>query len=204
MEKLNLVSGFIDAFGIFFAAYHMSWFIPIIAVLIIVGSLGGASAWILGPARGLLVATEDNKLPAFMSIKNSKDMPGGILILQGIIVTVLCGVFFIMPNVNSSYWILSNLTAQLALLFYILMFAAAIRLRYKHAHVKRAYYIPGGKIGLWVICGVGILTCASAIMLGFLPPTQVKIGSIFKYEAILTIGILLCCVIPLFLRSKKP
>lgn len=204
VEKLNLVSGFIEAFGIFFGAYNMSWFIPVIAVLIILGSLGGASAWILGPARGLLVATYDNKLPKFISKQNKKNMPVGILLLQGMIVTVLCGVFFIMPSVNSSYWILSNLTAQLALMFYIMMFAAAIRLRYKHAHVKRAYHIPGGKLGVWIVCGVGMITCLSAIMLGFLPPTQVTVGNIFKYEAILIIGILLCCIAPFFLRSKKP
>jgi amino acid transporter len=181
----------------------MNWFIPIIAVLIIVGSLGGASAWILGPARGLLVATNDNKLPSFLSKQNAKNMPVGILILQGMIVTVLCGVFFIMPSVNSSYWILSNLTAQLALLFYIMMFAAAIRLRYKHAHVKRAYHIPGGKVGVWIVCGVGIVTCFSAIILGFLPPTQVAVGNIFKYEAILIVGILICCIVPMLLQSKK-
>lgn len=203
IEKLNLVSGFIDAFGIFFNAYHMAWFIPIIAILIIVGSLGGASVWILGPARGLYIATHDNKLPVFISKQNKKQMPVGILLLQGSIVTVLCGVFFIMPSVNSSYWILSNLTAQLALLFYILMFAAAIRLRYKHAHVKRAYHIPGGKLGIWIVCGIGILTCLTAIMLGFLPPTQVAVGNIFKYEAILITGILLCCIIPLLLQSKR-
>ncbi len=203
IEKLNLVSGFIEAFGIFFNAYHMAWFIPVIAVLIIMGSLGGATVWILGPARGLLVATRDNKLPSFVSKQNKKNMPVGILLLQGAIVTVLCGVFFIMPSVNSSYWILSNLTAQLALLFYILMFSAAIRLRYKHAQVKRAYHIPGGKLGVWIVCGIGILTCVSAIILGFLPPTQLAVGNIVKYEAILITGILLCCIIPLLLQKRR-
>lgn len=203
VEKLNLVSGFIDAFSIFFNAYHLSWFIPIIAVLIIMGSLGGASAWILGPARGLLVATEDSTLPRIIAKRNAQNMPVGILILQGVIVTALCGVFFIMPSVNSSYWILSNLTAQLALMFYILMFAAAIRLRYKHAHVKRFFHVPGGKIGMWVVCGTGIVTCLSAIFIGFLPPTQIAIGSVIKYEAILISGIFICCFIPFLLQSKK-
>lgn len=203
VDKLNLVSGLIDAFGIFFHAFHMSWFIPVIAILIIVGSLGGASAWILGPARGLLIATEDTKLPRIISLRNKKNMPIGILLLQGIVVTILCLVFLIMPSVNSSYWILSNLTAQLALLFYILMFAAAIRLRHKHAQVKRAYRIPGGSWGIWVVCLIGMTTCAGAIILGFLPPTQIAVGNVLQYEAILIMGILVCCLCPLILYKRK-
>lgn len=203
VKELNLVSGLIDAFGIFFKAYNMGWLIPIIAILIILGSLGGASAWILGPARGLLIATDDSKLPRIIAVRNKKNMPVGILLLQGVIVTLLCTVFFVMPSVNSSYWILSNLTAQLALLFYILMFAAAIRLRHKHRHVKRAFQIPGGDAGIWLVCGIGIMTCFSAIILGFLPPTQVAVGNLFKYEAILIIGMSICCLLPLILYTKK-
>lgn len=206
LKELSLVSGLIDAFGIFFNAYHMSWFIPIIALLIIVGSLSSATAWILGPARGILVASVDTKLPRFFTLKNKKEMPIGILLIQGLIVTLLCIVFLIMPSVNSSYWVLSNLTAQLALIFYILMFAAAIKLRHKHSHVKRAFHIPGGLIGTTLVCGIGIVTCFLAIILGFLPPSQVAVGSVIAYEAILIGGIMICCVPPFiwhFIQARK-
>lgn len=202
-NELTLVSGLIDAFGIFFNAYQMSWCIPIIALLIILGSMGSASTWILGPARGMLIASEDNKLPTIFARRNKNDMPVGILLLQGIIVTVLSMVFFVMPSVNSSYWVLSNLTAQLALIFYILLFAAAIRLRYKHANVARAYRIPGGKFGIWLVCSVGIITCLGAIILGFLPPSQMSVGNVLQYEAILVFGIVICCLPPFLLNKYK-
>jgi len=202
-KELNLVSGLMDAFGIFFTAYHMNWFIPVIAVLIILGSLSGAAVWIIGPTRGLLVASQEGDLPRFLKKRNKKNMPVGILLTQGLIVTVLCTVFLIMPSVNSSYWVLSNLTAQLALLFYILMFAAAICLRYKHTHVKRAFKIPGGLVGIWLVSGVGILTCIGAIILGFLPPTQVAIGRVATYETILIVGIIVCCLPPFILYAKN-
>jgi amino acid transporter len=113
-----------------------------------------------------------------------------------------------MPSVNSSYWILSNLTAQLALLFYIFMFAAAIRLRYKHPHVKRAFTIPGGLCGIWLVCGLGIMTCVGAIILGFSPPSQIAVGNIMTYEAILIVGMIIFCLPPIISaigsrRSKK-
>lgn len=203
VNQLNLVSGLIDAFAIFFKAYHMDWFIPLIALFIILGSLGGAAVWIIGPTRGLLVASEDVNLPRVFLKRNKKNMPIGLLLTQGIIVTFLCTVFLIMPSVSSSYWVLSNLTAQLALLFYILMFAAAICLRYKHAAVKRAFKIPGGLFGIWLVSGVGIITCIGAIILGFLPPTQVAIGKVATYEIILIMGMIACCLPPFVLYARK-
>lgn len=203
IKELSLVSGLMDAFRIFFNEYHMNWFTPIMGILIILGSLGGASAWILGPARGMLIASQDSPAPKIFRLSNKKEMPIGMLFIQGIIVTLLCVLYFIMPTVNSFYWVLSNLTAQLALLFYILMFAAAIRLRYKHAKVHRAYRIFGGNLGIWLVCGIGIITCISAIILGFIPPTQVTIGKTFTYEAILIIGMLICTLTPLLFLRKK-
>lgn len=202
VEKLNLVSGLFDAFTIFFASYHMTWIRPVLAAMIILGSLSGAAAWIIGPARGLYVSTQDNELPKFLQKVNKKNMPVGILITQGLIVTLLCVVFLIMPTVNSSYWILSNLTAQLALIFYIFMFAAAICLRYKRPDVKGSFRIPGGKCGIWVVAGIGILTCIATILVGFLPPTQVGIGKVALYEALLVLGIIIFFIPPFFLHKR--
>jgi len=202
-KDLNLVSGLIDAFAIFFHAFHLPFLIPVIAVLIVIGSLSGAGAWIIGPARGLWVASDDSKLPRFFSKLNRKDMPVGILLLQGLIVTVLCLLFFIMPSVKSSYWLLSNLTAQLALLYYILFFASAIRLHHSCTHVKRAFKIPGGDVGMWLVSGTGLVTCVAAIVLGFLPPTQLEVGRIAQYEIILILGIVACCAPPFIFQGME-
>ncbi len=202
-DQLNLVSALMDAFTLFLSAYHLQYLTPVIAVLIIIGSLSGATAWILGPARALMVATEDTHLPAFLSKCNSKNMPVGILVTQGVIVTLISLIFVLMPTVNSAYWVLSNLTAQLALLFYILFFSAAIRLRYKHPQVDRAYQIPGGLIGIWIVCGVGIVTCVAAIALGFFPPNTIASKDVGTYEMILIGGIVVCCLVPLFFRKNK-
>jgi amino acid transporter len=199
--QLNLVSGLIDAFAIFFDAYGLNGLLPLVAILIVVGSLSGAAAWIIGPARGLLVASDDSNLPVFFRKLNRKNMPIGILLLQGVIVTFLSASFFIMPTVKGSYWLLSNLTAQLALIFYILLFAAAVRLHHKCIHVKRAFKIPGGTLGIWLVSGTGMATCLAAIFLGFLPPTQVEVGGLARYEGILMLGILACCLPPFIFHA---
>lgn len=201
VKELSLVSGLINAFGIFFSAYHMSWFIPVIAFLIILGSISGGTAWIMGPARGLSIASHDNALPSIFKFQTKQKIPLGILFIQGIIVTLLCTVFLVMPTVNGSYWILSNLTAQLALMFYIGMFAAAIRLHHKCAHVERAFKIPGGTVGIWLVCGSGLVTCIGAIVIGFIPPSQVAVGKVMTYELMLIGGILLFCLPPFILYA---
>ena len=107
-----------------------------------------------------------------------------------------------MPTVNSSYWILTALTSQVALLYYALVFAAAIRLRYVAPMVARAYEIPGGKFGMWVVVTLGILSCLIAICLGFFPPAKLKIGNVFFYEAFLVGGLLTFCGVPFLLMRR--
>lgn len=203
LANLNLMSGVIDAFAIFFNTFHLPFLIPLMAALIVIGSLGCASAWIIGTARGISVASEENNLPLFLQRKNQCNMPTGILISQGIIFTALCTLFIYLPSINATFWFLSNLTAQLALMFYLLLFAAAIRLRYKHAAIDRPSKIPGGKLGIYLVAGVGMLSCIIIFSLGFLPPAQVAAGNIFSYEMLLIGGIFLFCILPMLLVKSK-
>jgi len=201
--QLSLVSGLLDAFNIFFEAYHMSWMKPVIDVCIIIGALGSVSAWIIGPTRGLLIAINDcNIMPRLQKV-NRYQAPANILILQATIFTVLCSLFLLMPTVNSFYWVLSALTGQLALLVYVFMFAAFVKLRYRHPDVERAYRIPLGKLGMWSVAGIGTLTCLGAIVIGFFPPAQINIGNRFVYESILIVGIVVLASVPWFL-SRRP
>jgi len=187
-QQLNLVTGLLDAFNLFFTAFHLSWMMPVVAILIVIGVIGGVGAWIIGPARGLLVAAQDDCIPKFLQKVNAKQMPFAILITQGIVFSIICLVFLVMPTVNSSFWILSNLTAQLALSCYIFIFAAAIRLRYKFPEVKRAYRIPFGNIGMWVIGLAGILASVFTVLIGFVPPSQIDVGNLKFYETFLIVG----------------
>ncbi len=41
--------------------------------------------------------------------------------------------------------------AKEGLIMYILLFASAIRLKYTQADVPRAYNVPGGKLGMWIV-----------------------------------------------------
>jgi Amino acid transporters len=202
-NEISLVAGVIDAFRLFFATFHLEWLTPIIAICIIIGGISGVSAWIIGPTKGLLAAANDGCLPDWLKKTNRHGAPVAVLLLQGGIFSVLCGAFLLFPTVNSSYWFFSALTAQLAMLVYVLMFTASIRLRYSHPEQYRAYIIPGKRVGIWLAASAGILISIFAIAIGFLPPPNIKIGNVFLYEGLLVTGILVFTGLPFVLFRKS-
>ena len=107
------------------------------------------------------------------------------LIFQGIGGTIFSLLFLLVPDVSTSYWMLSAVTAQIVIIMYALMFAAVIRLRYTQPDTPRPYRIPGGKPGVWLVCGVGILGCVVSFILGFIPPSQLKTGNHLIYVGLL-------------------
>jgi amino acid transporter len=100
--------------------------------------------------------------------------------------------------VSSGFWVLTDVTAILALLVYIAMFPAAIVLRYKFPNKERAFKIPGGKFGLWFTCLLGMLTSIAGVVIGFFPPTQIPVGNVMTYEMIIISGVVLGCLAPSF------
>ena len=201
-DSLSVVSGLIDAYAIFFNAYHMPKMTYVIAVLIILGGLSGVSAWIIGPTKGLLVSARDGSLPSTFGRVNKYGAPVNILIAQAIIFSLLSSIFILVDSINAAYWMLSDLSAQMALMVYVIMFAAAIKLRYSKPDHPRGYTIPGGNIVMWIVSGVGIVCCVAAMIVGFIPPSQIPIDNVFFFESFLIGGLVLFVLIP-WLFAKK-
>jgi amino acid transporter len=195
-QQLNVVSGLLQAFTLFFQAFHMMWFMPVLAILIVFGAIGGAAAWMLGPSKGMLAACKDGSLPAALGKVSKNNTPVRILLLQGVLFTIMCTAFILMPTVSSAFWVLTDVTAILALLVYVAMFPAAIVLRYKFPDQPRAFKIPGGKFGIWVTCLLGLFTCLFAVVIGFFPPAQIPVGNVMTYEIIIVSGVVIGCLVP--------
>ncbi len=204
-KEISLVSGALQAFSYFVNAYNLSWMTPFIALFIALGAIGSMSTWIVGPTKGLLAAAIGGDLPPWFRRINTHSMPVRLLIVQALIVTLLSLVFLWMPTVSSAFWILSAMVSQLYLIMYILLFAAALKLRYKHPNTPRTYKVPGGNIGMWITSGCGIASALFAIVIGFFPPSQIETGSTLPYVAFLGGGILMTCFAPAIILSfQKP
>ncbi len=204
-EQISLVAGLMDAFYVFFNSYHMAWILPIIGVLLIIGAVAEVNAWIAGPVKGLYATSIHGNLPPVFQKLNKHGTPTNLLLFQAIIVSLASFVFLYMPNLSSSYWILSALSAQSYLVMYVLMFISAIRLRYVKPHVPRAYKIPYKQKGIWFVAIVGMIGSILAIFISFVPPSQIVTGSLLFYDSFLVIGLIIMCGIPLILyQCKKP
>lgn len=204
-KDIQLASGGMEAFKYLFSEFHLSWAMPIIAAITTFGALGMMSTWIVGPSRGLYATSEHGDLPPIFHKSNKHGMPTNILITQAIIVTVLSLVFLFMPSVNSSYWALVALAALLYMLMYILMFVAAIILRYKFPNVPRHYKVPYGNAGMWAISILGIIGSAFGVVISFFPPSQIDTGSLIILEVFLVGATLIFCIAPLLIfAARKP
>jgi putative glutamate/gamma-aminobutyrate antiporter len=204
-SEISLTAGIVQAFETFFDAYGVRWLVPILGIMVAFGVFAQVSSWIAGPPRGLCETGREGSLPPFFQKLNRNDMPVRVLLIQGAIVTVFAFVFLVMPNIGSAFLIMSALTAQTYLIMYVLMFIAALRLRYSQPGVKRPYRIPGGNLGMWVVSGLGVIASVATFALGFFPPTQIQTGSLLIYELVLVIAIIVMCVPPfLFFAFRKP
>jgi len=194
-DQINLVNGVMQAFTRFFAIYHLAWLVPVITVMLLLGTLGSTVSWVISPAKGLLHAAQLGYLPPFFAKENEQGVASRLLITQAILVSFVCLAFLLMPSVNGSYWLLTALSTQLYVLMYVLMFLAAICLKYKFAKQPQAFTIPGGKIGMWFTCLLGLIGCSITLLVGFIPPAGIDVGGILHYEIVFT-SALVAMIVP--------
>lgn len=205
-EEISLVAGTMQAFTSFFGVYHLEWMIPIITGMLLIGGLGQMTNWIIAPVKGLLVAAESGFMSKKLTKRNAQDVPSNLLILQATLVTLLCSAFVLLPSVNGIYWLLTALSTQLYMLMYVMMFIAAIKLKKSHAHLPRPFAVPGGKAGYHFACILGLIGCVVTLIVGFIPPEMLDIGSVLRYETTFCagfVGLLLPSLFFFYYRKKR-
>jgi len=191
-EKINLVQGVMQAFTSFFEIYHLTRIMPIIIIMLLLGSLGGMVNWIISPAKGLLLAADQGFLPPWLYRLNKHGIASRILILQALLVTVLCSGFFFLPSINSIYWLFTALSTELYLVMYVFLFIAAIKLKQKYLTRPRHFSVPGGRIGYYAICVLGLVGCLISLVVGFFPPEEnLDMGGTLQFRLIFACGIIL-------------
>ncbi len=200
-QQISLVAGIMQAFNTFFSAYHMHWILPVLALMLVIGGLGGVNSWIIAPTRGLLYAAQEGHLPRHFCRENRHGAPRNILVYQALIVTVITMAFLLMPSVNGSYWLLTVLAAQLYMIMYAMMFAAAIRLRKSRKLVSDGFRIGGGRVGIWIVAGAGFIGSLVTFFIGFIPPANIQVGGSGHYETLLLMG-LITLILPPFILYR--
>ena len=204
-KDINLTQSLLIGFDNYFRHFHMNWAGPIIAIALMFGVLASVLTWVAGPSKGIYTVGKAGYLPPFFQESNKNGVQRNILLVQGGIVTLLSLLFVVMPSVQSFYQILSQLTILLYLIMYMLMFAAAIVLRYKMKDTPRPFRIGKGNAMMWILGAVGFAGSLLAFILSFIPPSQIQTGSNAVWYSVLIIGCIVMVVIPYIIyANRKP
>lgn len=201
-NQIDPRAGLIESFTIFFKIFKMPWMSDIIAFSLFLGAFGAIGTWAFGLSRYLNRISERGYLPKRFAKLNKNNVPKNALFFQAIIVTALSLSYLWMPNVETAYWYLSCLTAQLALIAYIIFFIAAISLRVKNTWDKRTEYVFGPR---WISVSfyiLGIIGSLIGLFAGFILPGNASI-SLLKFNFMLAVGIIVTCVVPAIIMVVK-
>ncbi len=205
-KDISLTEAILTTYFDIFAWAHVPWLGSVIAIMLAIGVLVTVTTWVAGPSTGMLAVGKAGYLPKGLQKTNKHGQPITILLIQSGLVSLLAILFVVLPSVQSAYQILNQLANILYLTVYMLMFAAAIHLRYKEPNVARPFRL--GKKGnglMWVIAGFGFAASLIAYCFSFIPPDQIKVGSPVLYVVILVALTLLFYAIPNIIFSmKKP
>ena len=204
-KSIDVNHSLLVAYRDLWAAFGLPWLGNVLAAMLAFGVLGQVSVIVAGPSTGLLAVGKAGYLPHFLQKTNSHGIPIAILLLQGWLVTILCVAFTVLPSVQSTYQILSQMATIIYLFMYLIMYVAAIRLRYTQPDIRRPFKIPGGNFGMWFVGIVGLAGALIATIISFIPPKQISTGSPVIYVGILLIGCAVFAVVPfLFYAFHKP
>ena len=206
VKDINLTQSLLVGFDNYLNYLHLHWASPIIAIALMFGVLAGVLTWVAGPSKGIFTVGKAGYLPPFFQKTNKIGVQKNILFVQGGIVTLLALLFVVMPSVQSFYQILSQLTVLLYLIVYLLMFSAAIVLRYKMPKKERPFAL-GKKTNawMWIIAGLGFCGALLAFVLSFVPPSQIDTGNNTTWFTILVIGCVIFVAIPFIIYAmRKP
>ncbi len=202
-KEISLVSGVMELFQSILSTLNIEWLLRPLALVIALGGVAHLMPWILGPAKGLAEVARQGYAPQRLGRVNTADVPVALLIAQGLGGSLFALLFLFVPDVSTSYWMLSAVTAQVIIVMYALMFASVIRLRYTQPETPRPYRIPGGIAGVWMVGGIGLLGCIVSFVLGFIPPSQLKTGNPVVYVGLLALATILLCLPPFLLRLTQ-
>lgn len=202
-EEISLIAGVMEAFRNFFTGLHVEWLVPYIGILVAGGAIGGANAWLLGPVQGLLQTARHGNLPPIFRKVNKHGIPTNLLIAQGVIVSVVGTFFLFSKSINVAFWTAVALSMVIYSAMYFMLMLTGLYLRYKKPEVPRAYKVFGGKIGLWCISLIAMITLIFLMIIALFPPAQLQAENKAGYFLTILSGAVIIFSLPFIIQLFK-
>ena len=148
---LSAVTGFAAAYG------HVSGVFPshglnVLFAVLVIGTLAGSgSVWLQGADRTQAIAALDGAAPAWMGRFTRFGTPVAVNLASGVIASLFAVLIFIVTRGSLArfFSVMLALAISTAVLSYVFIFPALVRLRRRYPNVRRPYRVPGGMPGAW-------------------------------------------------------
>lgn len=186
-SEMNLVYGLYQTYKILGACFNCPW----IYVAFVWVGLGASMASLVtnmaGPSFMLGQAGRSGFLPKILQNNNKHGMPSRLMYLQMAFMTIVAFLCFLIPNIEGFVILITQSITILYMMYYVLMFISFLKLKYDQPNRPRMFKVPGGKVGAWIVAGVGLLACFFGIVLAIIPPAQVseEVGSPVTYVVVI-------------------
>jgi len=173
------------------------------AVLVTVGNAGGVGSTVAGASRIPFVAGVDQYLPAaFGRIHPKWRTPHVAILVQAAVSGVILLASQISETANGAYLFVVDATNILYFIPFVYMYLAAMKLSFREDRSanSRAVLVPGGKVGVFVTAGLGLIVVVAGIFLSFIPPEESASKIVFAVK--LVAGTLLSIMFGLTLYAR--
>jgi glutamate:GABA antiporter len=192
-HQISFTAGVMQAFKRLLNHFGLAFGVPVIAIALAAGALAGILAWLDGPSEGLLkIGRQQGFLPPYFQRVNRQGIEVRILAAEGIVITAIALLYAFIPSVSHAYWIFAVMATQVYMIMYVLMFIAAFRLRRSQPDHARGYRAPA----LGLLCLIGVMSAAAALVIGFVPPSQFGHSDSLVYALLILAGILIVGLLP--------
>jgi amino acid transporter len=196
--RINSRSGLMDTFSIIFQTTSTSFLEPLTALMIFLGCFGCLSTWMLTLSVYLQKLSNMGYIPKLFSYENKNYVPSYALFFQGMLFSIICLMYNLSVYVQTIYWFLCDLTAQVALIAMVICLLSALRLRVRTTWGDAYTFTKYKYVSIVIYC-IGILGCIGGFTMGFLTPPSDDISTL-KFNLLLLLGIIVIFIVPFFIK----
>ena len=186
-ESVDAKSGVFQALTYGSTVLRMAAVGVIAAVLVTAGNAGGVGSTVAGVARIPFIVGIDRYLPAaFGKIHPRWRTPYIAILVQAVISGTILLLAQINENMRGAYQILVDAAVILYFIPFLYMYGAIIKLyaRADRSENHSAVLIPGGRLGVCVAGGLGLIVVALGIVLSFVPPGDTSNKLLFETKLV--------------------
>lgn len=205
-QQVDIRAGAIQAVTSAASHYGIVWLAVIAATVLAIGNIGGIGATVAGEARIPFAAGIDRYLPrAFGHIHPTWRTPWVAMLTQGVLAALLLVISQIGQTATGAYILLVDATTILYLIALSYMFLSMIGLRNAPDRGRNPgqTLVPLGRLGVWLFGGLGLAITLLAIIIAFIPPSDVGSPVLFEVKIVVILALLILPGLVLYSRKNR-